>query len=59
MIEKTLRFTLSQPVTGAISAGDARLLPMILEAAERFQPMDETEQAALLATAAEYEPLFT
>jgi predicted aldo/keto reductase-like oxidoreductase len=59
MIEKTLRFTLSQPVTGAISAGDARLLPMILEAAERFQPMDKTEQAALLATAAEYEPLFT
>ena len=59
MIEKTLRFTLSQPVTGAISAGDARLLPMILEAAERFRPMDETEQAALLATAAEYEPLFT
>lgn len=59
MIEQALRFTLSQPVTGAISAGDARLLPMILEAAERFQPMDEAEQAALLATAAEYEPLFT
>jgi hypothetical protein len=53
-----LRFNLSQPVTGAISAGDARLLPMILEAAERFQPMDEAEQAALVATAAEYEPLF-
>jgi predicted aldo/keto reductase-like oxidoreductase len=59
MIEQALRFTLSQPVTGAISAGDARLLPMILQAAERFQPMDEAEQAALLATAAEYEPLFT
>lgn len=59
MIEQALRFTLSQPVTGAISAGDARLLPMILDAAERFQPMDEAEQAQLLATAAEYEPLFT
>jgi hypothetical protein len=59
MIERTLRFTLSQSVTGAISAGDARLLPMILEAAERFQPMDEAEQAELMATAAEYEPLFT
>jgi len=59
MIERALRFTLSQPVTGAISAGDARLLPMILEAAERFQPMDEAEQAELMATAAEYEPLFT
>lgn len=58
-IERALRFALSQPVTGAISAGDARLLPMILDAAERFQPMDEAEQRDLLATAADYEPLFT
>jgi predicted aldo/keto reductase-like oxidoreductase len=58
MIEQALRFNLSQPVTGAICAGDARLLPMILDAAERFRPMDDAEQAALLATADEYEPLF-
>jgi len=58
-IEQATRFCLSQPVTGVISAGDARLLPMILEAAERFRPMDEAEQATLLATAGEYEPLFT
>jgi hypothetical protein len=58
MVEKTLRFTLSQPVTAAISAGDARLLPAILEAAERFEPMDEAEQAALVARAGEYEIIF-
>jgi predicted aldo/keto reductase-like oxidoreductase len=58
-VERALRFALSQPVTGAISAGDARLLPMILDAVERFQPMDEAEQEELLATADEYEPLFT
>jgi predicted aldo/keto reductase-like oxidoreductase len=58
-IERALRFTLSQPVTGAISAGDARLLPMILDAAERFQPMSDAEQADLLATAAGYESIFT
>ena len=58
MIEQALRFNLSQPVTGVISAGDARLLPMILDAAERFRPMDDAEQAALLGTADEYEPLF-
>lgn len=57
-IERALRFTLSQPVTGAISAGDARLLPAILDAAERFAPMDAGEQASLMATAAEYEPIF-
>lgn len=59
MIEKALRFSLSQPVTGVISAGDARLLPMILEAAERFEPMDPSEQAELVATAGQYQPLFT
>ena len=59
MVEKALRFNLSQPVTGVISAGDARLLPMILDAAERFEPMDSSEQAELLATADKYEPLFT
>lgn len=59
MIERALRFNLSQPVSGLISAGDVRLLPLILDAAERFQPMDKAEQAELLATAADYEPLFT
>ena len=58
-IEAGLRFALSQPVTGAISAGDARLLPMILDAASRYQPMDAAEQNALMRTAAHYEPLFT
>jgi predicted aldo/keto reductase-like oxidoreductase len=57
MVEQVLRFNLSHPVTGVISAGDARLLPMILDAAERFRPMDDAEQAALLATASAYEPL--
>jgi hypothetical protein len=59
MTEQALRFTLSQPVTGAISAGDARLLPMILDAAERFRPMGGAEQAELLASTAAYQPLFT
>jgi aryl-alcohol dehydrogenase-like predicted oxidoreductase len=58
-VERALRFTLSQPVTGAISAGDARLLPIILDAAECFQPMDDAEQQELLSTAVAYEPLFT
>jgi predicted aldo/keto reductase-like oxidoreductase len=59
MIERTMRFTLSFPISGVISAGDARLLPMILDAAERLEPMDEAEQTELLATAGRYEPLFT
>jgi predicted aldo/keto reductase-like oxidoreductase len=58
-VEKALRFVLSQPVTGLISSGDARLLPLILDAAQRFEPMDDAEQAELLGTAGHYEPIFT
>lgn len=58
MMEQALRFALTQPVTGAISAGDARLVPAILAAAERFEPMDVAEQSALLAKAQDYEIIF-
>jgi len=58
-IRQALRFVLSQPVTGLISAGDARLVSKILDAAEQFEPMDTAEQARWLATAGQYEPLFT
>ncbi|MGD8464008.1 MAG: aldo/keto reductase [Anaerolineae bacterium] len=58
-IDQALHFALSQPVTTAISSGDARLLPMIIDAAERFEPMSDAEQQQILATASEYEPLFT
>jgi predicted aldo/keto reductase-like oxidoreductase len=57
-VERALHFALSQPITGAISAGDARLLPMILDAAERFQPMDPAEQAELVAASSGIQPLF-
>jgi aryl-alcohol dehydrogenase-like predicted oxidoreductase len=58
MIERTLRFTLSQHITSAISAGDTRLLPMVLDAAEKFAPMDEADQAALIGEASQYQPIF-
>jgi predicted aldo/keto reductase-like oxidoreductase len=57
MVEKVLRFALSQAVTGAISSGDSRLLPMILHAAQRFEPMDDAETRELLASAEAYEHL--
>lgn len=57
-VERALRFTLSQPVTGAISAGDARLLPAILDAAERFRPMETAEQAEFVGVAQEYGQIF-
>ena len=58
-IQQSVNFALSQDVTGLCTAGDVTILPLFLEACERFAPMSADEQEALIATATEYEPLFT
>ncbi len=58
-IRAAVDFCLSQPITGLCTAGDTRLLPLILQACERFRPLSEAEQAELIASAAELTPLFT
>jgi len=58
-MDRCLRFVLSQEgITAAASSGDVHLLPMILDAAERYIPMSETEQAALLSTAHKFQSIF-
>jgi len=47
-IDDCLNFALSQGLTTITSAGDPKLLPMILDAAERFEPLDPAEQERLL-----------
>ena len=54
-IDKAVAFVLSQPgVTTLCSTGDVGILPMFLEAAERFRRLSEDEQAAVLAEAERY-----
>jgi predicted aldo/keto reductase-like oxidoreductase len=57
-IQTAVNFCLSQDVTGLCTAGDANLLPLFLEACERFTPMSEREQEELMATADRYESVF-
>jgi len=58
-IQTAVNFVLSQDVTGLCTAGDTRLLPLVLDACERFTPMGPEEQEALIAQGAgEYAPLF-
>lgn len=57
-IEKSLRYTLSQGVTTAAMAGDLSLWPMILDAAEKFQPMGQEEQTKAMDEVKQYRPLF-
>ena len=48
-IDAALWWLLSQPMHTAPSAGDAGLLPKVLSAAERFEPLDEDGQAEVIA----------
>lgn len=58
-INEGVNFALSQhPVTCIAIAGDTRLLPNVLAAAEQFTPLSAEEQEALIARASELEPLF-
>jgi aryl-alcohol dehydrogenase-like predicted oxidoreductase len=54
-----LRFTLSNPVTAAVSPGHEELLFWACDAADRFTPISEAETAVLADKARELDPIFT
>lgn len=54
-----LRFTLSRPVTAAVSPSHAELLWWACDAAEAFTPLSATEEAQLVEASATLESLFT
>jgi len=58
MIQKAVNFALSQKATGICTAGDTRLLPVVLKACENFIPLSEAEQQNLIEIAQKYQPLF-
>ncbi|MCD6465445.1 aldo/keto reductase [Candidatus Bathyarchaeota archaeon] len=53
-----VRFTLSQPVTAAISPGHAELLWWLCDAAEKFKPLSEEEMKAVKERSRGLEPIF-
>lgn len=56
-IELALRWTLSQPVTAAVSPGEESLFRMALDVASRFTPITKAEEAELVALAKTLEPI--
>ena len=48
-IDRSLWWVLSQPMHTAPSCGEANLLPKVLDAARRFRPLSEAEQAEVVA----------
>jgi predicted aldo/keto reductase-like oxidoreductase len=59
MIQKSVNFTLSQPVTGLCLAGDVKLTPKLIKACQDFAPISREEQQELLESADQYKNLFT
>ena len=57
-IHRAVNFVLSHDITGLCTVGDTALLPLVLEACERFQPMTAEEREALIREGTAYEPLF-
>ncbi len=58
-IQQGVNFALSQPgVSGIPMAGETRLLPLVLQAAEDFTPLSPPEQASLIAASAGMEAIF-
>jgi aryl-alcohol dehydrogenase-like predicted oxidoreductase len=53
-----LRFTLSLPVTAAVSPGHTDLFTWMCDAADRFVPLTSDEAAALAVRSAEFVPIF-
>ena len=58
-IQRAINFGLSYDVTGLCTAGDTRILPMVLEACENFTPMNETGHEEMIQSAKQHEPLFS
>lgn len=56
--ELALRFTLSQPVTAAVSPGEEELFWRAVEIAAKFQPLSEEETQQLKTMAAKLDLLF-
>lgn len=57
-VSLALRFTLSKPVTAAVSPGHAELLWWACDAAEQFTPLSEEEAAELARQSEGLDPLF-
>ncbi len=58
-IQKGVNFALSYGVTGLCTAGDTRILPMVIQACEGFTRLNRDEIEEMIKSGEQYEPLFT
>lgn len=58
-IQRGVNFALSYDVTGLCTAGDTRILPLVIQACENFTRLSHDEIEAMIESGRQYEPLFT
>lgn len=58
-IQRAVNFVLSHDVTGLCTAGDTRVLPLVIEACKNFTRLNKTEMEEMIESGRQYEPLFT
>jgi len=58
-IQAAVNFALSYEVTGLCTAGDTKVLPMVLKACQNFSPLNQAQREAMLQSGQQFEPLFT
>jgi aryl-alcohol dehydrogenase-like predicted oxidoreductase len=57
-IQRAVDFALSYDVTGLCTAGDTRILPLVLKACENFTRLDVLKMEEMIRAGGQYEPLF-
>ena len=58
-IQRAVNFALSYDVTGLCTAGDTRILPLVLKACENFTRLTEKECESLIESGKAFQPLFS
>jgi aryl-alcohol dehydrogenase-like predicted oxidoreductase len=57
-IQRAVNFVLSHDVTGLCTAGDTRVLPLVIQACENFSRLSKDEMEGMIQSGKQFEPLF-
>ena len=57
-IQLAVNFALSYDITGLCTAGDTRILPLMIQACENFTRLSPEQMESMIKSAGQYEPLF-
>jgi aryl-alcohol dehydrogenase-like predicted oxidoreductase len=57
-IQRAVNFAMSYDVTGLCTAGDTRMLPLVLKACENFNHLNNSEREEMIESGNQYSPLF-